>query len=422
MVKKELMVTPAAFNDPFPKRFPVFLETPTKYVVPLQWARGRGEVIDARPPGAPARLEFRGTLRDDLHQKEAAKRVLEAWNEHGGAILCLPVGFGKTTVALYLAAVVRKKTLVLVHKSFLKDQWIERVEQCLPGARVTVVQGNTIDTSGDVVVAMIQTVLSRRPAFDDIGLVIADEVHHLAASHFCQCMWGLCARYTMGLTATPRRRDGLMRVVEWFCGPVAYKVSRTDQQATTVRVCKYACDAYKGPPPTNRRGDVCYASMITALVENRHRTQWIAELVASLEGEDILVLTHRRQHARDLADAIRAGGIESVGTYLGGDKTCPDTRVIVATYALTSEGFDVPRLTALVLATPASDVEQSCGRVMRGSAHAGATILDVLDDWGVCWSQHAKRRAFYKASGFAVSSTQQRAPPEEPAFAFVDDA
>lgn len=422
-IKKELTVTPLAFNDPFPKPFRVFTETPTKYVVPMHWARRHGTLIDRRLPPSPAPLTFRGALRDDLFQKEAARRVLETWNEHGGAILCLPVGFGKTTVALYLASIVKKQTVVLVHKSFLKDQWVDRVHQCLPGARVTVIQGDNMDASGDVVVAMIQTVLSRKPTLSNVGLTIIDESHHLAASHFSQCMWGLCSQYTLALTATPRRRDGLMRVVEWFCGPVAFHTTRKDQDSTVVFIKKYQCDAYRGPPPTNRRGDVCYASMISALTSNELRTQWIARLVTSLDPDDqVLVLTHRRAHAHNLSHAIRDEGVESVATYLGGDKACPDTRVIVATYALTSEGFDVPRLNVLVLATPASDVEQSCGRVMRGSAHVGATILDVLDDWGVCWAQHAKRRAFYKASGFRVDSAQSPKEGDKGAeFAFVDE-
>jgi hypothetical protein len=119
------------------------------------------------------------------------------------------------------------------------------------------------------------------------------------------------------------------------------------------------------------------------------------------EGRHVLVLTHRRRHTVELAEAVRAAGVSSCGTYVGGDKQAPDTRVIVATYALTSEGFDVPRLNALVLATPASDVEQSCGRVMRGQA-GGALILDVADQWGVCFSQLVKRRAFYRRSGFTL--------------------
>lgn len=332
-------------------------------------------------------------------------------------------------MALYLAAVAKVKTLVLVHKGFLKEQWVERVGQCLPGARVTEIQGDVCDTSGDVVVAMIQTLLSRKPSpetFQDVGLVIADEVHHLGAAAFSQCMWGQCARYVLGLSATPTRKDGLSRVVDWMVGPTAFRLQREHQATTEVRVLRFTCAEFDTPPPVNRRGDICFASVIGRLVDNTRRTQVVARQAAALaaEGKDVLVLSHRRQHVADLATAIRGLGVDSCGTYVGGDKECPDTKVIVATYALTSEGFDLPRLNALVLATPASDVEQSCGRVMRGSATRGAVIVDVVDEWGVCYSQHAKRRAYYKRTGFTVGPGP-RAPddgPRAPAhFAFVDD-
>ena len=182
------------------------------------------------------------------------------------------------------------------------------------------------------------------------------------------------------------------------------------------------CADFDGPPPVNRRGDVCFTTIITRLAANAHRTGVVAAEVRLLadDGRDVLVLTHRRQHARDLCAAVAALGVDC-GTYLGGDKAPPDTRVIVATYALTSEGFDLPRLDALVLATPASDVEQSCGRVMRGSADKGAVIVDVVDQWGVCFAQHVKRRALYRRSGFTLADdAAAEAPPDEPAFSFVD--
>lgn len=237
-------------------------------------------------------------------------------------------------------------------------------------------------------------------------------------------MWGQCARYTLGLSATPTRKDGLSRVVGWFAGPTAFFLKRENQDTTEVQTVRYSCAAFDEPTPTNRRGDVCFPTMITRLVDNAHRTAVIARCVASLanEGRHVLVLSHRRQHVFDLADAVRAAGVASCGTYVGGDRECPDTTVIVATYALTSEGFDLPRLNALVLATPASDVEQSCGRVMRGSATRGAVIVDVVDAWGVCYAQHAKRRAYYRRTGFSLRGDEPASrPPPPAAFSFVDE-
>lgn len=439
LIRRDLMVAPVSLNNPFPKKFRVFVERDDHWVVPLHWAREKLAPFapawaDRRAPAAPAAaLEFSGSLRAELRQHDAVRAVEKSWREcAGGALLCLPVGFGKTTAALYLASRVKLKTLVLVHKSFLKDQWVERVGQCLPGARVSMIQGDECDTTGDVVVAMIQTLLSRKfPAatFAGVGLVVVDEVHHLGAAAFSQCMWGQCAQYTLGLSATPTRKDGLSRVVTWFAGPTAFHLKRENQETTEVRTVRYACPDFDTPPPVNRRGDICFPSTITRLVENRDRTGAVARCAASLaldEGRDVLVLSHRRQHVHDLADAVRALGVPSCGTYLGGDKQCPDTKVIVATYALTSEGFDLPRLNALVLATPASDVEQSCGRVMRGSATRGAIILDIQDQWGVCYAQSAKRRAFYKRTGFSLQPGADAAAEDAAAsavgeqFAFLD--
>ena len=235
-------------------------------------------------------------------------------------------------------------------------------------------------------------------------------------------MWGLCCPLTLGLTATPARKDRLERVVEWFMGDIAFQIKREHQAGTVVKVCRYSTPRYREPPPTNRRGDVCFTSILTELAADDMRTRAVAQeaLALAREGRDVLVLSHRRAHCTDIARVIAGGGI-SCATYLGGDKSVPDARVIVATYALTSEGFDCPRLTGLVLATPASDVEQACGRVMRGSSHQAACIVDVLDEWGVCYAQHAKRKAFYRRSGFAMTGGHGHADPPPP-FAFVDEA
>lgn len=237
-------------------------------------------------------------------------------------------------------------------------------------------------------------------------------------------MWGLCCPLTLGLTATPGRKDRLERVVEWFMGDIAFQIKRENQAGTAVKVCRYSSPRYSEPPPTNRRGDVCFTSILSELAADERRTRVVADeaLALAREGRDVLVLSHRRAHCSEIAQLISRDGV-SCATYLGGDKSVPGTRVIVATYALTSEGFDCPRLTGLVLATPASDVEQSCGRVMRGSSHQSARIVDVLDEWGVCYAQHAKRRGFYRRSGFAMEQQQPRQDDQpQPQYAFVEDS
>ena len=256
------------------------------------------------------------------------------------------------------------------------------------------------------------------------GLVIVDESHHWAAPYISQSMFGLCARYRLALTATPERADKLERVVNWFLGPIALHIKRESHAATSVRCVNYSSEMFRSPPPLNRRGDIDFVKIVSALVDDDARTGVIVDQARALasEGHDVLVLSHRREHCIAIARRLVELGIDAA-TYLGGDKTTPDTTVMVATFSLTSEGFDCPRLTGLVLATPSSNVEQACGRVMRGGG--GAVIVDVVDQWGVCYAQAAKRRALYRRSGFTMTKLGPEALTHEleavpTTFAFID--
>ena len=213
-------------------------------------------------------------------------------------------------------------------------------------------------------------------------------------------MFGLACPYTLGLSATPERKDGLSRVINWFMGPVAFQFGLTNQAHVTVDILR---SGYDSPAPLNRRGEVCFASMITNLAESPHRTEMIIEAAkrASM-SHDVLILSHRREHCKVICKAL-CGQSTDAAVYLGGDAVCPSSKVVVATYALASEGFDCPRLTALVLATPASDVVQACGRIMRGgNIESRCLIIDVLDDFGIAYAMFAKRKKYYTKVGFAL--------------------
>lgn len=412
LVRKDLVVTPVTAGNPcaFPSPFKVYVDAGDTMVVPLHWARKHSfSMADMRERCATTDLRFVGALKPELHQPEAVEAVRQCWERTGGAVLCLATGLGKTTCALYAAVHAGLRTMVVVHKEFLAKQWEDRIAAHVPGAKVTRVQGDTCDTSGDFVIAMLQTLVSRRyppSTFEPVGVLVVDECHHISAPGFSQAMWGLCAPFTLGLTATPDRRDGLGRIITWFMGDIAYQKARTNATTTTVHLVHYDCPAYKAPPPVNRRGDVCYASIMRMLVEDKARTGVVANKAVELatQGRDVLVLSHRRAHCQAIAELVRVGGVHC-STYMGGDTVVPDSQVIVATYALTSEGFDCPRLSALVLATPSSDVVQACGRVMRGCTGNTAVIVDVVDRWGVCYSQSSKRAAFYRRSGFGRPGT-----------------
>lgn len=230
-----------------------------------------------------------------------------------------------------------------------------------------------------------------------IGPVVHN-CHHIAARTFSKVMFSLALPLTLGLSATPDRRDGLRRVIEWFLGPVVFESSRKTGVDVRLKSVRYECEAYKKPTPTNRRGDTCFTSIVSALVTDLDRSRKIVDEIRWLvdRDRDVLVLSHRRAHCVALAALATSRGIEC-STYLGGDKTLPSSRVVMSTYALTAEGFDSPRFTGLVLATPASDITQAVGRVMRGTG--SAVVVDFTDAWGMLFAMANKRRAQYRRAG-----------------------
>jgi DNA polymerase III delta prime subunit len=368
---------------------------------------GEDTTIDKREEPVSVSIKFQGTLRDSTRQNEAFRAGVEAFRKVGGGVLSLPPGFGKTTMALAYAAHLGVRTMIIVHKEFLANQWKERIQQFCPGATIGRVQQDVFDIEHDFVIGMIQTMCSREndpKAFDTIGFVIVDEAHHIGAAAFSQTMFKLCPRYSLGLTATPDRKDGLTNILYWFMGPEFFRVQRENQATTRVETVFFDDPAFREAPPVSRFGKINMAGMVTQLTEIPARNQKILSLVKSLDpSRRVLLLSDRREHCFWLRD-----NIEGAALYLGGMKedeldVSSRARVIVATYSMAQEGLDIPVLDTLVMTTPHSDVTQAVGRIMRetpGKVNA-PLIIDIVDRWSVFNSMFKKRCVVYKTAGFA---------------------
>lgn len=418
LVNRELFVAPVTLNDDFPKKFKVFKRNDTHVVLPKFWAMENlkrlpvtHEYGNIKPMNSV--VKFTGSLRKELRQVEATDAFLKQLRDVGGGILSLDTGFGKTVCSIYTACKLGVKTMILVHKKFLEEQFEETIKRFVPDAKITKIRGDSCDTSGDFIIASIQTLLVRKYTdFDGIGCLVIDEAHHIAAESFSQSMFGISFKYVIGLSATPTRKDGLTRVLHWFLGQTAFEVRRTQQKNVTVNIIPFTHLEFKRPPPVNKRGDICYTSLVSKICDIRDRTFFIAEETKKLAetGRYVLVLSHRRNHATEIKDILVSLGVDAA-TYLGGDKIEPDAQVICATYHLASEGYDNPRLSGLVLATPSSDVIQACGRILRGGSGNDPVIIDVVDQYSLFLGQVAKRKAFYRRIGFNLGGKVE--PPEE---------
>jgi superfamily II DNA or RNA helicase len=425
-IRKALVVTPRVPKSyaGAVRPFSVFLESASRFYLPVGWATREFGVTapDIRSMGTPlpSSLTFKGTLRP--HQLEALKAFREAGRN---GIICLPCGYGKTFTGIAAATadreIVNTCFVIVVHKEFLADQWSEELKSLVPGIRIGRIQGERCDIGPDidVAIAMIQTICSRNypiGTFDRFGFAIFDEVHHLGAEHFSMALQRINCRRMLGLTATPKRSDGLSKVFEWHLGPIVYQIARRPKDDTViVEALRYECDDPDyAETQTNYRGETIRARMINNIAEYTPRTsavlEWVVPLMAT-PSRKLLVLSDRREHLIAFETGFKAAGIDSVGYYVGGMKQkdldiSATKRVILGTFAMASEGMNIPTLNMVLLATPKSNIEQSVGRILRQKKEERTVqpmILDIVDfGFTECVGQWNKRKKFYVECGYVL--------------------
>jgi superfamily II DNA or RNA helicase len=320
-----------------------------------------------------------------------------------------------TVMALKIISKIQKKTLIIVHKEFLMNQWIERIEEFLPGARVGKIQAQVFDVNNkDIVIGMIQTLYDKEyPAdtFSCFGLTIIDEVHRIGSEQFSKTLFKTITPYMLGISATVDRKDKLTRVLYMFIGDKIYSEKREDDDLVTVRSIEYKSD----DPVFNEveydfRGNPKYSTMITKLCDYNRRSDFIVRVIGDLIREEpdnqIMVLCHNRSLLKYLYEAICYKNITSVGYYVGGMKQeklqeTEKKNIVLATYAMAAEALDIKTLSTLVMVTPKTDITQSVGRILRVK-HEKPIIVDIVDTHDIFQNQWAQRRRFYKKCNYRI--------------------
>jgi len=621
-IRTELTVKPFIPKSPIqPNPFPIYLESPLKLYMPRYFGidtYGPPDRIMIHP-GSNISLQFNGELRP--YQNAIVDKYINHVSDCGGGLLDVDPGKGKTVMALNIVSRLGKCALVIVHKSFLLNQWIERIEQFLPGARVGKIQGQIIDVENkDIVIGMLQSLSMKeypKDTFRNFGLAIYDECfprntlvhtsrgpmeigtlydmwisynisrsisnkyvrvekdvdklidalpkilsfnqttsrfewgqmthawkrhkkelikvylmcgsfictpehkiltkkgykcadelvigdyiecmynindpvdigigsfelykalspysmltataflytekytplastendkiygnsdegyavydievkdnhnfvlkmtdgmhlhpvvsncHHMGAEVFSRCMMKVNTTYTLGLSGTMERKDGLTKVFEMFIGPVVHKEKTESEHSVLVKGIVYNVDDEEfNETQHDYMGNPKFSTMISKLCSYSHRSEFILRVVVSElemnQDQQIMILAHNKSLITYLHDAIAhrniAGG--SVGYYIGGMKEAAlkqseSKKVIIATYAMASEGLDIKTLTSLILASPKTDVCQSVGRILR-QKHSSPLVIDIIDEHDIFMSQWYKRRKYYKSQNYKI--------------------
>ncbi|PKM24077.1 MAG: DEAD/DEAH box helicase [Gammaproteobacteria bacterium HGW-Gammaproteobacteria-13] len=374
---------------------------------------------DERFAGEPINVHFAGTLRPD---QEAA---LEGMLAHDTGVLCAPTAFGKTVTAAALIARRGVNTLVLVHRTELLQQWKERLQAFLGTDKTTVgtIGGGKAKPTGIIDVAVMQSLSRQGEVSEQVknyGQIIVDECHHLSAFSFEVLLKAAGAKYVVGLTATPIRRDGKQPIIFMQCGPIRHTASRPENAPADLAVTPQWLSRPIVMPEGTGIQDV-----FLQVCSDRERTAKIVAEVGEAfdQGRKILVLTERTDHLSAINEQL-VGRVENLFTLhgrmskkqravlIGGLEALPPDapRVILATGKLVGEGFDHPALDTLVLAMPVSwkgTLQQYAGRLHREHASkADVRIIDFIDAGHPAllrmWS---KRQAGYKAMGYRFADS-----------------
>jgi superfamily II DNA or RNA helicase len=405
--------------------FPVYRETEDKYFVPKFFGTKYFGLpaINKLLEGTPIHEDifFNGELREEqkkvvaVYMEHAEKRI------HGiaGGMLEIPCGGGKTLIALFIFSILRLKTIVVVHKEFLVNQWIERIVEFLPGCRVGKIQGEVIDIEDkDIVIGMLQSLSMKQydiKIFESFGLTIIDEVHHISSHVFSRALFKIVTNFTLGLSATMNRKDGTTDIFKMFLGEIIYKGVRDVVHDVKVHAYQYRAplDEEFNNVITDYKGKVQFSSMISKLCAYEPRSDFIIRILDKMLKENpeqqIMIISHNRCLLNYLESKIKL--LEtSVGFYVGGMKkddlkTSEGRQVILATYSMAAEALDIKTLTTLIMATPKTDIEQAVGRILR-EKHSSPIVVDIIDPHGLFQSQWQKRKKFYDLNHYTIMKTK----------------
>jgi len=374
-------------------------------------------IKDERITGKAKRFGFHGKLTKE--QKAAVRKILSSEN----GVLSAPPGIGKTVIAIYAIAKRKTNTLILVHRKPLLEQWRKQLSDFLGlnSDKIGQIGGGKDKTTGVLDVAMIQSLAEKSRVDDrvaDYGFVIIDECHHVSAVSFERVMTEAKAKFILGLTATPYRRDGQQPIIHMQCGPIIHQIKNREVNQdfsdcfVIPRITLFDCE-------WNERSNIY--ELWPKLVKDVERNEMIVNDVkkAVAEGRFPLILTERKEHLAILEEML-IPHIENLCVLYGGisikerrkifDKLNSSgdvPKVLLATGAYIGEGFDDHRLDTLFIAMPIAfkgKVIQYAGRLHRKHhTKTDIRIYDYVDEKvSVAVVMYKKRLKAYKTMGYEI--------------------
>ncbi|MBY0099190.1 TOTE conflict system archaeo-eukaryotic primase domain-containing protein [Mesobacillus maritimus] len=374
--------------------------------------------IDSRYSGDEINVIFNGQLTS--LQLEAVSQLSGSTN----GVLSATTGFGKTVAAAALIAERGVNTLIIVDRTQLQLQWVEKLASFLnvPLKEIGQYGGGKKKLTGKIDVVTIQSLTSKQELKSFItqyGQIIVDECHHISAFTFERVLKKVRAKYIYGLTATPIRKDGLHPIIFMQCGPIRYKVDSKTQAKVRPFVHRLMV---RKTSFTTSSDDIQSIYQMLAVDDKRNQQLFNDVLHTLEEGRSPIVLTERIEHLESLKKQfngfakniiVLTGNLSKKQQKAELDRLAqiPDyeERLVLAIGKYIGEGFDDARLDTLFLSMPISwkgTLQQYVGRLHRlHDRKREVRVYDYVDtNVPILEKMFLKRKAGYKNMGYVTEA------------------
>jgi superfamily II DNA or RNA helicase len=380
--------------------------TDTEAIIPFAFAvKELGIKRPVRKETSKIIVKFEGELRDE--QKVLKAEAIEILNKTGSVIISAYASFGKTICSISIATSIKLKTLIVVNKIILMEQWKLSILKFCPDAKVQLLttKSDFDDECDFYIINGMNIVKKPKSFFENIGLVIVDELHQLISEKLSAFMNHLHPRYIIGLSATAYRNDQMNMLIPLYYGNnkivreiwhkhIVYKVN------TEIPI--------KGELGEN--GKVNWGSVLDGQAENEERNDLIVNIVKHFKDRNFLILVKRVKQGKILVKKLTEIG-EYVTSLLGNSQVFDkEARILVATSQKCSTGFDHPKLDSLLLAVDCRDYfTQALFRVFR-RRDIEPIIFDILDSNPILFRHYLDRREIYLKHGGIIQDFFVRYP------------
>lgn len=380
-------------------------------------------VNDLRLSGKHIRIRFTGSLSKEQN------RAVRSFYEQDAGVLVAPPGSGKTVMACHLIGKWKLSTVVLVNRQTLARQWRVRLPEftTISTDSLGSLGAGKKNLKGKIDIVMMQSLSKMDDLisfFSNYSAIIIDECHHVPAVSFESIMKHCGCKRILGLTATPKRKDGLEKLLFQQCGPVRY-TSTEDADPNLEKNCHLTKTPFRLEHKECRYMPMheIFEKLTTSKLRNGLIADQIKEQI--LAGRKIVVLSDRLIHLEILQkETIRILGKNpcAFATFVGGlgIRKTEKLRIrledslkkghpicIFATGSFLGEGFDMKELDTLFLTMPLSfkgRLIQYAGRLHRKcNGKSDVRVFDFMDTkLPVAMSMYRKRRSAYREMGYHV--------------------